>query len=74
MNTAASSNITPNNDVLATEVLDVTEMLEGFARYERGASRPLGNTLKRLSDDDKHVVKWLLDALLTKKHLQALAR
>jgi transcriptional regulator with XRE-family HTH domain len=84
-----------------------------IGRYERGASRPSGDTLKRLadalgvtsdyllegaateaakarfedhellqqfheverlSDDDKHVVKRLLDAFLTKKHLQALAR
>ncbi|MDP2368205.1 helix-turn-helix domain-containing protein [Rhodoferax sp.] len=84
-----------------------------IGRYERGASRPSGDTLKRLadvlgvtsdylfggaaddvtkarfedhellqqfheverlSDDDKHVIKRLLDAFLTKKHLQALAR
>jgi transcriptional regulator with XRE-family HTH domain len=84
-----------------------------IGRFERGASRPSGDTLKRLSDvlgvtsdyllegaadeaakarfedrellkqfqevehlpdEDKNVVKKLLDAFLTKKHLQALAR
>lgn len=84
-----------------------------IGRFERGASRPSGDTLKRLSDalgvtsdyllegstdeaakakfedrellqqfqeverlpeEDKHVIKKLLDAFLTKKHLQALAR
>jgi transcriptional regulator with XRE-family HTH domain len=82
-------------------------------RFERGASRPSSDTLKRvadalgvtsdyllagaasqaakarfedrellkqfqavehLSDEDKNVVKKLLDAFLTKKQLQALAR
>lgn len=84
-----------------------------IGRFERGMSRPSGDTLKRLADalgvtsdyllngdadeaakarfedrellkqfqevellpdDDKNVVKKLLDAFLTKKHLQALAR
>jgi transcriptional regulator with XRE-family HTH domain len=84
-----------------------------IGRFERGASRPSGDTLKRLADalgvtsdylldgatdeaakakledrellkqfqeveqlsaDDKVVVKILLDAFLTKKHLQVLAR
>ena len=84
-----------------------------IGRFERGASRPSGDTLKRLADalgvtsdylldgandeaakarfadrellkqfqeveqlpdEDKNVVKKLLDAFLTKKHLQALAR
>ena len=84
-----------------------------IGRFERGTSRPSGDTLKRLADalgvtsdyllegaaneaakakfadrellkqfqeveqladDDKAVVKKLLDAFLTKKHLQALAR
>ncbi|MGH8477567.1 MAG: helix-turn-helix domain-containing protein [Methylococcales bacterium] len=84
-----------------------------IGRCERGASRPSGDTLKRLSDaldvssdyllegsteeaaktkfedqellrqfqevehlpeEDKTVVKKLLDAFLTKKHLQTLAR
>jgi len=84
-----------------------------IGRFERGASRPSGDTLKRLADalgvtsdymldgaataaakarfedrellkqfqeveqlpdEDKHVVKKLLDAFLTKKQLQALAR
>jgi transcriptional regulator with XRE-family HTH domain len=84
-----------------------------IGRYERGASRPSGDTLKRLADvlgvssdyllegasdeaakarfadrellqqfqaveqlgeDDKHVVKRLLDAFLTKKQLQAMMR
>jgi transcriptional regulator with XRE-family HTH domain len=84
-----------------------------IGRYERGASRPSGDALKRLadvlgvtsdyllegaadeaakarfedfellqqfrevaqlSDDDKHVIKRLLDAFLTMKHVQALAR
>jgi transcriptional regulator with XRE-family HTH domain len=84
-----------------------------IGRFERGASRPSGDTLKRLADalevtsdyllegaaddaarakfadrellkqfqeverlpdEDKHVVKTLLDAFLTKKHLQSLVR
>jgi transcriptional regulator with XRE-family HTH domain len=84
-----------------------------IGRFERGASRPSGDTLKRLADalgvtsdylldgaadeaakarfedrellkqfqeveqlpdEDKNVVKKLLDAFLTKKQLQALAR
>lgn len=84
-----------------------------IGRFERGASRPSGDTLKRLADslgvtsdyllegateeaakakfedrellrqfqeveqlpdEDKNVVKKLLDAFLTKKHLQSLAR
>jgi len=84
-----------------------------IGRFERGASRPSGDTLKRLadalavtsdylldgatqeaakarfedrellrqfqeveqlSDEDKNVVKKLLDAFLIKKQLQALAR
>ena len=84
-----------------------------IGRFERGASRPSVDTLKRLADalgvtsdylldgandeaskarfadrgllkqfqeveqlpdEDKNVVKKLLDAFLTKKHLQALAR
>lgn len=125
-----------------TQVLDMADMLDGFAqrlrdlrkqknlsqtelgqlaglhythigRFERGASRPSGDTLKRLADalgvtsdylldgatdeaakakfqdrellkqfqeveqlpdEDKNVVKKLLDAFLTKKQLQALAR
>lgn len=125
-----------------TEVLDMADMLEGFAqrlrelrkqknlsqtelgqlaalhythigRFERGASRPSGDTLMRLADalgvtsdylldgatdeaakakfqdrellkqfqeveqlpdEDKYVVKKLLDAFLTKKQLQILAR
>jgi transcriptional regulator with XRE-family HTH domain len=84
-----------------------------IGRFERGASRPSGDTLKRLADalevtsdyllegaaddaararfadrellrqfqeverlpdEDKHVIKTLLDAFLTKKHLQSLMR
>ena len=84
-----------------------------IGRFERGASRSSGGTLKRLADalgvtsdyllddaadgaakarfedrellkqfqeverlpdEDKNVVRKLLDAFLTKKHLQALAR
>lgn len=137
-----SGNMAPSNTVLVTGVLDMAEILEGFAqrlrelrkqknlsqtelghlaelhythigRFERGTSRPSGDTLKRLadalgvtsdylldgaadeaakarfedrellkqfqeveqlSDEDKNVVKKLLDAFLTKKHLQLLAR
>lgn len=84
-----------------------------IGRFERGASRPSGDTLMRLAEalgvtsdyllegatddaakakfedrellkqfqeverlpeEDKNVIKKLLDAFLTKKHLQALAR
>jgi transcriptional regulator with XRE-family HTH domain len=84
-----------------------------IGRFERGASRPSGDTLKRLSDaldvtsdyllegaaddaarakladrellqqfqaierlpdEDKHVIKTLLDAFITKRHLQTLIR
>jgi transcriptional regulator with XRE-family HTH domain len=84
-----------------------------IGRFERGASRPSGDTLKRLADaldvtsdyllegaadeaarakfadrellkqfqevehlndDDKHIVKTLLDAFLTKRQLQTLVR
>ena len=84
-----------------------------LGRFERGASRPSGDTLKRLSDaldvtsdyllevaaddaarakladrellqqfqaverlpdEDKHVIKTLLDAFLTKRHMQTLVR
>ena len=137
-----SGNMAPSNTVLVPGVLDMAEILEGFAqrlrelrkqknlsqtelgrlaelhythigRFERGTSRPSGDTLKRLADalgvtsdylldgaadeaakarfedrellkqfqeveqlpdEDKNVVKKLLDAFLTKKHLQALAR
>lgn len=139
---AQSGSMAPSNALLATKVLDMAEMLDGFAqrlrelrkqknlsqtelgqraglhythigRFERGASRPSGDTLKRvadalgvtsdylldgatdeaakarfadrellkqfqeverLPDEDKHVVKKLLDAFLTKKQLQVLAR
>lgn len=138
----SSGNMAISMAVNMTEVLDMAEVLEGFAqrlrelrkqknlsqtqlgvlaelhythigRFERGASRPSGDTLKRLADalgvtsdylldgatdeaakarfedrellkqfqeveqlseEDKHVVKKLLDAFLTKKHLQELAR
>jgi transcriptional regulator with XRE-family HTH domain len=137
-----SGTIAPSNAAFAAGVLDMSELLEGFAqrlrelrksknlsqtelgqlaalhythigRFERGTSRPSGDTLKRLADalgvtsdylldgaateaakarfedrelleqfqqveqlpdEDKHVVKKLLDAFLTKKQLQALAR
>jgi transcriptional regulator with XRE-family HTH domain len=139
---AKSGNITPNSAALAVGVLDMAEVLQGFAqrlrelrkqkdlsqgqlgiltdlhythigRYERGSSRPSGDTLQRLAaalgvtsdylmegaateaakarfedhellqqfqeveklpEDDKHVVKRLLDAFLMKKQLQALVR
>lgn len=137
-----SGNITSSNTLLVTGVLDMTDLLEGFAqrlrdlrkqknlsqtelgvladlhythigRFERGTSRPSGDTLKRLADalsvtsdyllegatdqaakarfadrdllrqfqevellpdDDKIVIKKLLDAFLIRKQLQALAR
>jgi transcriptional regulator with XRE-family HTH domain len=136
-----SGNMAISNAVKKTEVLDMTEKLDGFAqrlrglrkqknlsqtelgqlaglhythigRFERGASRPSSDTLKRLSDalgvssdyllegitdeaakarfqdrellrqfqevehlpdEDKAVVKKLLDAFLVKKQLRALA-
>jgi transcriptional regulator with XRE-family HTH domain len=138
---ANSCNITSSNHLLVTGVLDMTDILEGFAehlrelrkhknlsqtelgklaelhythigRFERGSSRPSGDTLKRLADalgvtsdylldgahdqaakarfadrdllrqfqeveqlhdDDKLVIKKLLDAFLIRKQLQALA-
>ncbi len=52
-----------------------------IGRFERGTSRFEDRELLRqfqeveqLPDDEKNVVKKLLDAFLTKKHLQALAR
>ncbi|MBY0573684.1 MAG: helix-turn-helix domain-containing protein [Undibacterium sp.] len=137
-----SVNMATSDPISMTGVLDMNEVLEGFAlrlrelrkqknlsqtqlgqlaalhythigRFERGASRPSGDTLKRLADalgvssdyllegaiddvakahfadrellkqfqevehlpeEDKNVVKKLLDAFLTKKHLQVLAR
>jgi transcriptional regulator with XRE-family HTH domain len=137
-----SVNMALSDRISMTGVLDMTDVLEGFAqrlrelrkqknlsqtelgqraalhythigRFERGTSRPSGDTLKRLADalgvtsdyllegaiddvakahfadrellrqfqevehlpdEDKNVVKKLLDAFLTKKQLQALAR
>jgi transcriptional regulator with XRE-family HTH domain len=137
-----SGNIAPSMAVNVTGVLDMANVLEGFAqrlrelrkqknlsqtelgqlaelhythigRFERGASRPSGDTLKRLADalgvtsdyllegasdeaakakfedrellkqfqeveqlpdEDKIVVKKLLDAFLMKKQIQALTR
>jgi transcriptional regulator with XRE-family HTH domain len=137
-----SGNIAPSMAVNVTGVLDMADVLEGFAlrlrelrkqknlsqtelghlaelhythigRFERGTSRPSGDTLKRLADalgvssdyllegaadeaakakfadrellkqfqeveqlpdEDKIVIKKLLDAFLMKKHIQALAR
>jgi transcriptional regulator with XRE-family HTH domain len=139
---SSSGNIAPSMAVNATGVLDMADVLEGFAqrlrelrkqknlsqtelghlaglhythigRFERGASRPSGDTLKRLADalgvssdyllegttneaakakfadrellrqfqeveqlpdEDKIVIKKLLDAFLMKKHIQALTR
>ena len=84
MNTAASSikawisgsksgNITPNSAALAAGVLDMAEMLEGFAKRLRELLQQF-HEVEQLSDDDQHVTKRLLDAFLTEKHLQALAR
>jgi transcriptional regulator with XRE-family HTH domain len=137
-----SGNLPTSNHLLVTGVLDMTDILEGFAqrlrelhkhknlsqtelgkiaefhytrigRFERGSSRPSGDALKRLADalgvtsdylldgahdqaakarfadrdllrqfqevdqlpnDDKLVIKKLLDAFLISKQLQTLAR
>lgn len=55
----------------------MTENLDGFAQRlkELRKQKNLSQTdLGQLADDDKNVVKKLLDAFLTKQHLQALAR
>ena len=44
------------------------------ARFEDRELLKQFQDVEQLSDDDKNVVKKLLDAFLTKKHLQALAR
>jgi len=44
------------------------------ARFEDHELLQQFHEVEQLSDDDKHVIKRLLDAFLTKKHLQALAR
>jgi hypothetical protein len=44
------------------------------ARFEDRALLKQLQEVEQLSDDDKMVVKKLLDAFLTKKQLQALAR
>lgn len=62
-----------SNTVLVTGVLDMAEILDGFAQRLRELRKQF-QEVERLPDEDKHVVKKLLDAFLTKKHLQALAR
>lgn len=44
------------------------------ARFEDHELLQKFHEVEQLSDDDKHVIKRLLDAFLTKKHLQALVR
>lgn len=65
-----------------TDVLAVTwdYLLEGAAdaagkaRFEDRDLLRHFQEVQQLPEDDKHVVKKLLDAFLTKKQLQALAR
>lgn len=45
-----------------------------IGRFERGSSRPGGDTLKRVADALGVASDYLLDAFLIKKQLQALAR
>jgi transcriptional regulator with XRE-family HTH domain len=67
---------------LLADALDVTGgyLLEGAAHDAARAKFADRELLKqfqeveRLPDEDKHVVKTLLDAFLTKKHLQSLVR
>jgi hypothetical protein len=60
--------------------LDMTEMLEGStneaakARFEDRELLQQFQEVERLPEEDKMVIKKLLDAFLTKKQLQALAR
>lgn len=51
----------------------MTEVLEGFAQPLRELLKQF-QEVERLPDEDKNVVKKLLDAFLTKKQLQELAR
>ena len=45
-----------------------------IGRFERGSSRPGGDTLKRLADALGVTSDYLLDAFVIKKQLQALTR
>jgi transcriptional regulator with XRE-family HTH domain len=74
----------PSGDTLKrlADALEVTsdDLLEGAAddaARARFADRELlrqFQEVERLPDEDKHVIKTLLDAFLTKKHLQSLMR
>ncbi len=74
----------PGSDTLKrlADALDVSgdHLLEGAAneaakaRFEDRELLRQFQEVEHLSDEDKAVVKKLLDAFLTKKHLQSLAR
>ena len=51
-----------------TEMLDMADIVDGFAKRLRSLRKQ-----KNLPEEDKTVVKKLLDAFLTKKQLQSLA-
>lgn len=71
---AESGNMITFEPLHMMEMLDTTEKLDGFAQRlrELGKQKNLSQTdLGQLADDDKNVVKKLLDAFLTKKRLQA---
>jgi hypothetical protein len=84
----SSGNISSSNHLLVTGALGIAELhYAHIERFERGSSRPSGATLTRfahrlrqfqeveqLPDEDKLVIKKLLDAFLIRKLLQALAR
>lgn len=75
---AKSGKITPNNAALAVEVLNMAEMLEGFAKRlrELHTQKDLSQTeLSKLAGlHCTHIGCGERGAFLTKKNLRALAR
>ncbi len=83
-----SGTMIPSNTVLVTGVLDMADaqgvtidcLLDGAvnevakARFEDRELLKQFQEVEQISDEDKFVVKKLLDAFLIKERLQALAR
>lgn len=63
----------PSGNIAISKAVNMTEVLEGFAQRLRELLKQF-QEVERLPDEDKNVVKKLLDAFLTKKQLQELAR